>query len=145
MNPRGSLHGPDALRVLLLKLLGQFNERRVIVRRFVVTHAFPVKRLGCGFRVAVMLEHVRISALRLSPVFAHERNARQTQLQLSAKLNNRQIAFDAITFNAIWIEYERGWRPHGVEAMKVSGMLFDVCRERHEVVVDEGGGFVVIV
>jgi len=29
--------------------------------------------------------------------------------------------------------------------MEVSGMLFDVCFERYEVFVDEGGGFFVVV
>jgi hypothetical protein len=42
-----------------------------------------------------------------------------------------------VPFLAVWIEYQHGRRPHNIEAVKVSGMFFDVRFERDEVFVNE--------
>jgi hypothetical protein len=50
-----------------------------------------------------------------------------------------------MSFLSIRIEYQHARRPESVETMKVSGMFFDVCFERDEVVVDECRGLIVAV
>ena len=75
----------------------------------------------------------------------HERNARETEFQLRAKLFCGQVTLDAKSFFAVWIENDHGWCPQSVETMEVSGVLFDVCLERHEVVVNKRSSLVIAV
>lgn len=145
MFPGHGLHGPFAVGIFLPKHSGQFAEHCVIVCRLVVTDAFPVERFGRGFRISKTIQHRCITPLCVNKVFAHESDARQTHLQVRAKLVDRKITLDAIAFLSVWIEYEHGWRPERVEPVEVSGMFLDVCFKWHEVVVDEGSGFVVVV
>jgi hypothetical protein len=56
---------------------------------------------------------------------------------VGAKLILGQVAFKAIPFLTVWIEYEHGRCPHRVETVEIGSVFLDVCLERHEVVVDE--------
>jgi len=56
---------------------------------------------------------------------------------LRSKLLVRQVAVDANTFLAVWIEYQYGGCPNCVETMEVSRTFFDVGFERDKVFVDE--------
>src|SRR6185369_3277743 len=103
----------------------------------IVTHAFPIESFRRGFRIWIMLEHFRISAFCVRPVFAHESNTREGQFQLRAKLVLRQVTLDAKSLFAVRIENQYARCPESVETMEVNRMLFDVCFERHKVVVDE--------
>ena len=143
MLPRGGLQRPDAVWILLAKLGRHLTQHCVIVARFVATHAFPIKSLRCCLSIWKTIKHGRVSPFGVRPVFTHERNARQAELQLRTKLVAGQITFDPMTFSSIRIEYEYGGRPVRVETMEISRMLFDVGFERYEVFVDEGRRYVV--
>ena len=145
MFPRGSLQRPDTVRVFLPKLFGELAENIMIVRRLVAAHAFPIKRVGRGLAVWITIENLGVSAFRFSPVLTRESDACQPELQLRTKFIARQITFETVTFFAVRIEEEHTRCPKCVEAMEVSRVLFDVCCERYEVFVDEGGGFFVAV
>ena len=80
LSPGGGFHGPDAVTVFLLKLTCQGAEHRVVVRPFVVADTFPVESLGRRFRIRITIEHFRVPAFRISPVFVHESNSSQAQL-----------------------------------------------------------------
>src|SRR4029079_676050 len=45
----------------------------------------------------------------------------------------------------IWIENDHAWRPQRVESMEIRGVLFDVCFEWHEVVVNKCGSLGIVV
>jgi len=137
LTPRSSFHGPDAVRVALWELGCQLAQYRVIVCRFVMTHAFPVERFRRRFGVWITIEHGSVSRFCVRPVFVHERNARQSQFQLRSKLVLRQVPFVAIPFDAVCIEYDDSGCPDCVEAMEVDRVFFDVYFERDERVVDE--------
>jgi hypothetical protein len=109
----------------------------VIVSRFVVADAFPVKRLGRSFRRGITIEHLGISAFGVRPIFAHERDASETQLQLRPELVGRQITFESKPFLTVGIENEYGWRPQCVEAVEVRRVFLDMDLERDEVFIDE--------
>ena len=143
MFPRGGFQRPNAVRVFLPKLFGELAENSVIVRRFVAAHAFPIKRLGRGVAVWITIENFGVPAFRFSPVLTRESDACEPELQLRTKFIARQITFETEAFLALRIEKEHTRRPEGVETMEVSRVLFDVCCERYEVFVDEGGGFFV--
>ncbi|HEY5839045.1 MAG TPA: hypothetical protein VIT19_08420 [Pyrinomonadaceae bacterium] len=70
----------------------------------------------------------------------HERHPRNAHLQTSAKPLLRQIAFDAVAFDAFRIQDQNRRRPNRVEAFEVRGMFLDVSFEWDEVLVDEVGG-----
>jgi hypothetical protein len=73
----------------------------------------------------------------------HESHARQTKVQLRAKLNVWQIAFDAMPFGAIRVEDEHGGCPQHAESVKPCRMLLDVRRDRNELAPDETRGCIV--
>ena len=137
LTPRSSFHGPDAVRVALWELGCQLAQHRVIVCRFVVTHAFPVKRFGRGFGVWITIEHGGVTRFCVRPVFVHERNSGNSQFQLRSKLVLWQVTFVAIPFDAVRIEDDDGGSPHCVESMEVDWMFLDMYFERDEGVVDE--------
>ena len=145
MNPRGCLQIPDAVRVFLLKLTGQLAENCVIVGCLIVAHTFPVERFRRGLRFRIVFEHFGVPAFCISPVLAHERDARERQFQLRAKFACRQIAFDTKPLFSVWIENDHAWRPQRVEPVEIRGVLFDVCFERHEVVVNKRSSLVIAV
>src|SRR5215213_23456 len=117
----------------------------MIVRCFVVAHAFPVESLRCRFRVRVTIDQFAVPAFCLRPLFAHKSNAGETHFQLRAEFIRRQIALETMPFNSARIEYEHGGCPQRVETMEVGGMFFDVCLEWNEVLVDECRGLIVAV
>jgi len=135
--PGRSLERPDTLRISLAKHFWQLAEHGVIVVRLVIADDFPVERFGGRFGWTITLEHRRITAFRVSEVFAHESNTREAEFQLRAKLLVRKVAVDTVPFLAVWIEYQHGRRPHYIEAVKVSRMFFDVRFERDEVFLNE--------
>jgi hypothetical protein len=84
-----------------------------------------------------------VMPFRVRPLFAHERNAPESKLQVRLKLGFRQIAFDPEALDATGIHHDHGWRPNRVEAVKPDGMLLDVGFYRKEIVVDKAGDFFV--
>ncbi len=109
----------------------------MIVRRFVVAHAFPVERFRRRFGIWITIEHGGISRFGIRPVFVRERNGGQSQFQLRPEFVVGQVTFVAIPFDAVRIEDENGGSPQCVEAMEVDRVFFDVYFERYERVVDE--------
>ena len=90
--------------------------------------------------VAETIDDFRIQLLRVGELLVHERHARDAHLQTSAEPILRQIAFDAVAFDAFGIQNENRRRPNRVEAFEVRGMFFDVSFEWDEVLIDEVGG-----
>src|SRR5215217_8667853 len=112
----------------------------MIVRCFVVAHAFPIESFGRRFRVRIPIEYLRVSAFCISPFFAHECNAGETDFQVRTEFISRQVALDTMPFNSVRIEYEHGWCPQRVESVEVGRMFFDVRFEWDEVLVDKRRG-----
>lgn len=56
-SPGEGLLGPDAVRIFLLEHAGQPAEDRVIVRRFVVTDAFPYRSFAAASAPSASVLH----------------------------------------------------------------------------------------
>ena len=93
--------------------------------------------------MAETIHDFRIQLLRVGELLVHERHACEAHLQTRAKPILRQIAFDAVAFDAFEIQNENRGRPNRVEAFEVRGMFFYVRFEWDEVLVDEVGGFLI--
>ena len=145
MSPGCGLQCPQAVRIFFLELSRHLAQHRMIVRCFVVAHAFPVESFGRHFRVRIPIEYLRVSAFCISPFFAHERNARETHFQVRTEFIGRQVALDTMPFNSVRIEYEHGRCPQCVEPVEVGRVFFDVRFEWDEVLVDERRGLIVAV
>ena len=62
---------------------------------------------------------------------------------MGAKLLLRKVALDPPPLFALRVKDEYRRRPHGVEAMEVDGMFFDVRFEGQEILIDEGRDLIV--
>jgi len=69
----------------------------------------------------------------------------QGQYPVAIQRFDAALTIDPKTFISIRIEYDHSGRPVRVETMEVCGTLFDVCFERHEVVVNKRSSLVIAV
>jgi hypothetical protein len=109
----------------------------VIVCSLVITYPFPIESLWSGLGFRITIQNFLITPFGLRPVFIHESNSRQSELELRPELVSRQIAFQSRTFFSVCIEQQYGWGPNRIEAMEISGVLFDVGLKWDEVVVNK--------
>jgi len=136
--PGNRFLGPDAVRVFCLEGLGDVAEDGVVVGRFVVAHALPIDGFGSGVTVRVLLQDFRVELFRVGPFLLHKADACQTEEELRGEFVLGQVAFDAMTLFAVFVEDEGGGRPEGIEAVEAGGVFLDVDGERDEFLVDEG-------
>ena len=145
MGPGPALQRPLIGRILFSQLFPDFAEHGVIIRDFVMAYAAPVGRFGNYARVAAPLDYGRITLLCVCKFLVHELDPRQTHLQTRAKPVLRQVAVNAITLNPCRIHHQDRRSPHGAEPFEQCRMFLDVSFERDESLVDEVGGFFVVV
>jgi len=145
MLPGQALQRPLIARILFSQLFPDFAEHGVIICGFVMTYAAPVDRFGNHARVAALLDYGGITLLGLSKSFVHELVTRQAHLQTRAKPVLRQVAVDAITLDARGIHHQDRRSPNCAEPFEQCRVFFDVSFERNESLVDEVGGFFVVV
>ncbi len=119
------------------ELFCRLTQNCMIVGRFVMAYSLPVESLGRRFGVGITIEHLRVSAFSITPVFIHKGNSPETQFQLGAEFIFWQVALKTISFLSVRIENEDYGRPYRVETMEVSRVFFDMCFKGHEGLVDE--------
>ena len=128
-----------------MKFLGAFAQHGVIVRRLILSHSPPVHCTGCGMGMPKACHYVAVPALRISIFLVHECDSTQSALERSPEIFIGQIAFQAYAFLALAVEQKHGGRPDGIEAMEPSRMLLGVGFDGQEILLNEIGGFLVLV
>jgi len=145
MGPWYALQRPLIARILFSQLFPDFAEHGVIVRDFVMAYAAPVDRFGNHARVTVPLDYRGITLLGVCKFLVHELDARQAHLQTRAKPVLRQVPVDAIAFFTFRIHHQNRRSPNCAESFEPGRMFFDVSCEGDELLIDELGGFFVVV
>jgi hypothetical protein len=126
-----------AARISLLESLAHFAQNVVVIRGLVLAHRFPVHSVWGGLSIGVFLQDLCVELFRITPFLLHEAHSSQAEKQLSCEFIFGEIAFDAVALLAIFVEDERGGRPHGVKAMEPCWILLDVNGERYVVLINE--------
>ena len=123
--------------MLLGEGLGHCAEGSMVVRSRIMADTLPVNGVRSVDGIRMILDDACITLLRVGPPLIHNVEPRESHLEVDAKLVFRQIALKTPAFLTVRIEDEDGWRPHCFKAAEVFRVLFDMDRERDEVVVDE--------
>lgn len=76
--------------------------------------------------------------LGIGPFFTHKGDASQPHDHVRRKLVARQIAFDAKTLFAVFVEDHDSRSPKDIKAVKLCRLLFDIDSGGNELLVDEG-------
>ena len=87
--------------------------------------------------------HVIVPALRIGVLLVHERDAAEAARQGSHEIGICQIAFETDALLPIAVEEKDSRRPDRFKSVEPCRMFFDVRFDRHEMLMDEVGCFLI--
>ena len=93
--------------------------------------------------LAEACHHLVIPALRIGEFLVDERHPAEATRQGGSEIRIRQIPFETDALLAVALEEKDRRRPDGFKPVEPCRMFFDVGCDRHEVLVDEVGCFLV--
>lgn len=96
-------------------------------------------------RISKAGDHMAIPSFRVSVLFLNECDPAEAAGESSDKIFVVQIAFQSHPLFAIAVEQQHRWCPHRTKPVEPCRVLFNVCFDRQEVLVDEVRGLLICV
>jgi hypothetical protein len=109
----------------------------MIVRPLVLGHAQPVHSGRSNGGLWIFLQNLLVKLFRIGPILLHDGHTRQAHQQLRRELVFRQVALNAESLFAIFVENNNGWRPDRFKAPESGWVFLDVNSNGNEILFDE--------